>query len=430
MTAGIVATLIFAATLYLVFAEKLNRTIASVAGAALMLVAGMLLGFYSEEQAIESVDLETLGLLIGMMTLVALIAPTGFFQYLAVKAARFSKGKPLRLLVLLGTITTLLSMFLDNVTTVVLIAPVTILICEILGISPAPLLMAEALLSDTGGIATLVGDPPNVLIASASGLTFADFLTHSLPLVVVAWLAALLTLSFLFRRELAQPPADPEAILSLDPKAALDDWVTARKVLIVLAGAIVFFFLERLLGISPAFVALTAAAVALVWVRPADVRKTFERVEWSVLIFFAALFILVGGLEAAGVLHELTNLIMNFGNSNPVLLGVGLMWLVAALSAVVDNVPITIAIIPVIQGLAAKGINVQPLWWALAFGAGLGGNGTIIGSTANVVVASLSERTRTPITAKLWNKRGLPVMLVTLVVITILYSIAYPFYAR
>ncbi len=430
MTAGIVATLIFTATLYLVFAEKLNRTIASVAGAALMLVAGMLLGFYSEEQAIESVDLETLGLLIGMMTLVALISPTGFFQYLAVKAARFSKGEPLRLLVLLGTITTLLSMFLDNVTTVVLIAPVTILICEILGISPAPLLMAEALLSDTGGIATLVGDPPNVLIASASGLTFADFLTHSLPLVVVAWLAALLTLRFLFRRELAQPPTDPDAILSLDPKAALDDWATARKVLIVLAGAIVFFFLERLLGISPAFVALTAAAVALVWVRPADVRKTFERVEWSVLIFFAALFILVGGVEAAGVLHELTNLIMNFGNSNPVLLGVGLLWMVAALSAVVDNVPITIAIIPVIQGLAAKGINVQPLWWALAFGAGLGGNGTIIGSTANVVVASLSERTRTPITAKLWNKRGLPVMLVTLVVITILYVIAYPFYAR
>ena len=375
-------------------------------------------------------DLETLGLLIGMMTLVALISPTGFFQYLAVQAARFSKGKPLRLLVLLGTITTVLSMFLDNVTTVVLIAPVTILICEILGISPAPLLMAEALLSDTGGIATLVGDPPNVLIASASGLTFTDFLTHSLPLVVVAWLAALLTLRFLFRRELAQPPADPDAIFNLDPNAALEDWATARKVLIVLAGAIVFFFLERLLGISPAFVALTAAAIALLWVRPADVRKTFERIEWSVLIFFAALFILVGGLEAAGVLHELTNFILSFGNSNPVLLGVGLMWLVAALSAVVDNVPITIAIIPVIHGLAAKGINVQPLWWALAFGAGLGGNGTIIGSTANVVVASLSERTRTPITAKLWNKRGLPVMLVTLVVTTILYVIAYPFYAR
>jgi Na+/H+ antiporter NhaD/arsenite permease-like protein len=429
MIPGIVATLIFAITLYLIFAEKLNRTIASVAGAAAMLTAGLLLGFYSEEQAIQSVDIETLGLLIGMMILVALLMPTGFFQYLAVQAARFSKGKPLRLLILLGSITTVLSMFLDNVTTVVLIAPVTILICEILGISPAPLLMAEALLSDTGGIATLVGDPPNVLIASASGLTFTDFLTHSLPVVLVAWLAALLTLRFLFRRELAEIPANPEAILSLNPKAALDDWGSARKVLIVLGIAIIFFFLERPLNITPSFIALTAAAVALVWVAP-DIRKTLERVEWSVLVFFTGLFVLVGGLAAAGVLHGLTTLLLKIGNLNPVLFGVGLLWMVAVLSAVVDNIPITIAIIPVILELGAQGVNIGPLWWALAFGAGLGGNGTIIGSTANVVVASLSERTRTPITSKLWNKRGLPVMLVTLVVTTILYVIAYPFYAR
>ncbi|MBN1372963.1 MAG: ArsB/NhaD family transporter [Anaerolineaceae bacterium] len=429
MTAGIVATLIFAATLYIVFSEKLNRTIASIAGAASMLVAGMVLGFYNEEQAIAAIDFETIGLLVGMMTLVALIIPTGFFQYLAVRAARFSKGEPLRLLVLLGVITTVLSMFLDNVTTVVLIAPVTILICEILGINSASLLIAEALLSNTGGIATLVGDPPNVLIASASGLTFVDFLTHSLPLVLVIWLVALFTLRFLFRRELAQPPADPDAILSLNPKAALDDWKTARKVLIVLGVAIIFFFFEKMLEISPSFVALTAAAVALVWVRP-DIHKTFERVEWSVLVFFVALFILVGGLEAAGVLHALTSVILKVGDSTPVLLGIGILWMVAGLSAVVDNVPMTIAIIPVILELETNGINVQPLWWALAFGAGLGGNGTIIGSTANVVVASLSERTRTPITAKLWNKRGLPVMLVTLVVMTILYVIAYPFYAR
>jgi Na+/H+ antiporter NhaD/arsenite permease-like protein len=429
MIPGLVATLIFAITLYLIFAEKINRTIASVAGAAAMLTAGMLLGFYSEKQAIESVDIETLGLLIGMMILVALLMPTGFFQYLAVQAARFSKGQPMRLLILLGSITTVLSMFLDNVTTVVLIAPVTILICEILGISPAPLLMAEALLSDTGGIATLVGDPPNVLIASASGLTFVEFLTHSLPVVLVVWLAALVTLRFLFRRELAEIPSDPGAVLSLDPKAALDDWSTARKVLIVLGIAILFFFLERPLHISPSFIALTAAAGALVWVAP-DIRKTLERVEWSVLVFFTGLFVLVGGLEAAGVLHGLSGFILQAGSANPILFAVGLLWLVAALSAVVDNIPITIAIIPVIQELGAQGINIAPLWWALAFGAGLGGNGTIIGSTANVVVASLSERTRTPITSKLWNKRGLPVMLVTLITTTILYVIAYPYFAR
>ena len=429
MLAGIVAFIIFAATLYLVFSEKLNRTIASIAGAVAMVAVGMVLGFYTEEQAIASVDVETIGLLLGMMMIVSLLEPTGLFQYLAVQAARFSKGKPLRLLVLLGSVTTVLSMFLDNVTTVILIAPVTILISEILGISPAPLLMAEALLSDTGGIATLIGDPPNVLIASASGLTFNDFLTHALPIVLVAWLAALFTLRYLFRRELANASANPDAILSLDPVAALEDWHTARKVLVVLGVAILLFFLEKPLGVSPAFIALSAAAVALVWIQP-DIRKTLEHIEWSVLVFFTALFVMVGGLDSAGVLHVITDAILSISNANPLALGVGLLWLVALLSAVVDNVPITIAFIPGIQGLGASGMDIAPLWWALAFGAGLGGNGTIIGSTANIVVASLSERTRTPITSALWNKRGLPVMLITLVVTTILYIVAYPFYLK
>lgn len=429
MLAGIVAFIIFAATLYFVFSEKVNRTIASIAGAVTMVVAGMILNFYTEEQAVESVDMETIGLLLGMMILVSLLEPTGFFQYLAVQAARISKGKPLRLLILLGTITTVLSMFLDNVTTIVLIAPVTILITEILGISAAPFLVAEALLSDTGGTATLIGDPPNVLIASASGLSFNDFLTHALPIVLVAWLVALLMLRFLFRREMSEAPNNADALLSLDPRSALDDWNTARKILLVLGVAIMLFFLEKFLDISPAFIALGGATVALVWIRP-DVRKTFERVEWSVLVFFTALFILVGGLEAAGVLHSITNSILSISHANPIALGVGLLWLVALLSAVVDNVPITIAFIPVILELGTKGINIAPLWWALAFGAGLGGNGTIIGSTANVVVASLSERTRTPITSSLWNKRGLPVMLVTLLVTTVLYIVAYPYYLK
>jgi Na+/H+ antiporter NhaD/arsenite permease-like protein len=429
MLAGIIAFLIFAGTLYLVFSEKLNRTIASTAGAVAMVAVGMFLGFYTEKQAVNSVDVETIGLLLGMMVLVALLEPTGFFQYLAVQAARFSKGKPLRLLILLGSITTILSMFLDNVTTVILIAPVSILICEILGINPAPFLISEALLSNTGGIATLIGDPPNVLIASASGLTFIDFLTHSLPIVLVVWFAALLLLRYLFRHELAENPSDPEAIQSLDPVAALEDWQTARKVLVVLGLAILLFFFEKLLGISPAFIALSAATVALVWIHP-DIRKTLERIEWSVLVFFAALFVMVGGLESAGVLNLITEAILSIRDANPLALGVGLLWLVAALSAVVDNVPITIAFIPVIQGLGASGMNIAPLWWALAFGAGLGGNGTIIGSTANIVVASLSERTRAPITPALWNKRGLPVMLVTLIVTTILYVVAYPLYLR
>ena len=427
--AGGVSSLIFIASLWLIFSEKLNRIIAGVAGAVVMVGAGRLAGFYSEEAAIAAIDFDTLGLLLGMMILVALLEPTGFFQYLAVWAGRLSRGHPVRLLVLLGTVTTVLSMFLDNVTTVVLIAPVTILISEILGMSATPLLMAEALLADTGGVATLVGDPPNVLIASAAGLSFNDFLTHALPVVAAAWLTALFLLRYLFRQELAVRPPDVEAVLRLNPSEALNDQATARRVLIVLGAAILLFFFHDRLHLSPAFIALGAAAGALVWVRPA-IHETFQRVEWSVLIFFSALFVMVGGLEAAGVLRALVGLIARANAMPPVLLGVAMIWIVAALSAVVDNVPITIALIPVIEGLGAAGVATGPLWWALAFGAGFGGNGTIIGSTANIVVASLSERTRTPITSALWNKRGLPVMLATCAVASILYVLTFPFLSR
>jgi Na+/H+ antiporter NhaD/arsenite permease-like protein len=276
---GIVSSLVFLVGLYLIFSEKLDRTITAAAGAAVMVSLGMILGFYPEEKAIAALDLHTLGLLLGMMILVALLEPTGFFQYLAVWAGRLSQGRPVRLFVLLGTITTVLSMFLDNVTTVVLIAPVTILISEILGISAIPMLVTEALLSNTGGVATLVGDPPNIIIAGAAGFSFNDFLVHSLPVVLVAWLAALALLLYLFRAELFSLPANAEAVLKLNPAEALHDWPTARRVLIVLAGAILFFFLENALHISPPFVALSAASAALVWARPADVAKTLQRVS-------------------------------------------------------------------------------------------------------------------------------------------------------
>lgn len=420
----ILSSLIFIISLVFIFSEKINRSIAAIAGGVVMVGVGKVLGFYSEEAALEGIDFNTLGLLLGMMILVSMLEPTGFFQYLAVWAARTSRGKPVRLFVLLGSITTVLSMFLDNVTTVVLIAPVTILICEILGVSPLPYLMAEALLSDTGGVATLVGDPPNVLIGSAAGFSFNDFLIYSLPIVAVAWVATLILLRFLFRDELSKRPHNAEAVMSLNPAESLDEPIVARRLLIVLGAAILLFFVHHTLHISPAFIAVSAAAVALIWVQP-DIQETFKKVEWSVLIFFASLFVMVGGLEAAGVLDSIVGLMERLSSIPPIWFGVSLIWIVAALSAVVDNVPITIALIPVIRGLGASGMDVDPLWWALAFGAGFGGNGTIIGSTANIIVTTLSEKTRTPITSKLWNRRGLPVMLATCAIASILYTILY-----
>jgi Na+/H+ antiporter NhaD/arsenite permease-like protein len=424
MIPGILVSIIFLVSLGLILSEKLNRTITAIAGALLVLVVGRLFEFYNEADAINSVDFNTLGLLFGMMVLVALLEPTGFFQFLAVWAGRLSKGQPVRLIILLGAITTVVSMFLDNVTTVVLIAPVTILICEILGLNPAPYLIAEALLSNTGGVATLVGDPPNVLIGSAAGLTFDDFLIHSLPLVVIVWFAALWMIRYLFRKELNTQPPNINAIYDLNPQESLEDKKNATKVIIVLIGAIIFFFIHGALHISPAFVALSAAAIALIWVRP-ELNETLKRIEWGVLIFFASLFVMVGGLEASGVLDQIISVLSIFENVPLVLFGVALIWIAAGLSAIVDNIPITIALIPVIKGLGAMGIDIEPLWWALAFGAGFGGNGTIIGSTANIVIVTLSEKTRTPINSKMWSKTGLPVMLTTCAMASVLYVVFF-----
>ncbi len=429
MAATIVSSAIFLASLVLIFTEKVHRVIAGMGGAILMLVAGKLLNFYSEEQAIAAIDWNTLGLLLGMMVLVALLEPTGFFQYLAVYVGRLSQGKPFLLLILLGSVTTLLSMFLDNVTTVVLIAPVTILICEVLGISATPYLLSEALLSNTGGVATLVGDPPNVLIASAANFSFNDFLTHSLPVVLVAWVATLVLLRVLFRKEMALVPPSREAVLGLDPREALEDPRSARRGLIALGVAVALFVIEHWLDMSTAFIAMGAASLGLFWIRP-PVADTLKRVEWSVLVFFGALFIMVGGLEQAGVLDLFVEGLLRVSTVPPVVMGILLIWIVAILSAVVDNVPITIALLPVILGLGEAGLNVTPLWWALVFGAGFGGNATIIGSSANIVVATLSERTRSPISGVLWVRRGLPVMLLTCAIASLLYALAYPLFTR
>jgi Na+/H+ antiporter NhaD/arsenite permease-like protein len=272
----LVSGLVFVGTLGVIFSERLNRTIAAIAGAALMVGIGIFLGFYSEEAAIKSIDFQTIGLLLGMMVLVALLQPTGFFEYVVTRAGRLSAGSPWKLLVLLGIVTTLLSMFLDNVTTIVLIAPVTILISEILGINPIPFLIAQAILSNTGGAGTLVGDPPNVLIGSAAGLSFNAFLINALPIVVVVWFVTIGMLLYLFRVELRKQPDETTVLQKIDPDRALDDPGSARKVLIVLGAALTLFFVHHLLHISPAFIALAAAAAALVWVRP-NVHELFER---------------------------------------------------------------------------------------------------------------------------------------------------------
>ena len=434
----IVAIILFLLTFVAILSGKVNRTVAALVGATVMVALGHFMGFYSEHEAISSIDFDTVGLLLGMMSLVALLEKTGFIQYLAIAVTKWSRGRPWLLLVVLGTATTLASMFLDNVTVIILMGSVTIMICELLGISPIPYLIAEALLSDTGGVATMVGDPPNIIIATAADFTFVDFLTHLAPIVIVAWLAALVTLRVTFRRDLSAS-TNIGVLKGLDEKAALTDPVATRKVLVVLAAVIAGFSLQSQLGLSPAHVALTGAIVALAWVR-ADIDEVLKLVDWSVLVFFIGLFIMVGGVEASGVFDLVimvggveasgvfdlvTGSVVELAAQQPLVAGLALLWFSAIMSAVVDNVPFTIAMVPIIKQLGTLGIPTSYLYWALALGAGFGGNGTLIGSTANVVTVSISERTSTPITSRTWMKSGLPVMIVTCIIASILYAIFF-----
>jgi Na+/H+ antiporter NhaD/arsenite permease-like protein len=410
-----VSALIFLVTLFAILSERIHRTIAALVGAATMVLVGTAMHFYTQEEAIQAIDFNTLGLLLGMMILVQLLEKTGCFQYLAIVAGKRSGGQPWLLLVILGTTTTFLSMVLDNVTTIILIAPITILIADILDITPAPLLLSEAILSNIGGVATLIGDPPNVIIGSASGLSFVDFLTHLAPVVLVAWLFSLVTLRILFRADLAHRPKDIQALLNLDERETLQDVSGMRRMLIILGGVVLLFFLHDRLHLLPATIAIGGAAIALLWTR-ADIEETFRHIEWGVLLFFLALFVVVGGLEASGTLTLLAAGIGRLAQENLLAATLSLLWLAVIISAVVDNIPFTIAVAPLILNLGQLGINASPLWWALALGAGFGGNGTPLGSTAGVITVSMSEKTRFPITMKTWLKYGLPVMIITGVV--------------
>ncbi len=411
---------IFVITFGLIISEKVHRTVIGIAGAMVMLVAGMLGDFYTPEQALGAIDFNTIGLLMGMMVIIAVLEETGAFQYLGIYTAKKTKGNPWMLVIALGTLTTLLSLILDNVTTIILIVPVTIIITKILKINPMPILMAEALLSDTGGVATLVGDPPNIMIGSAANFGFNTFLTHSLPVVFFAWFATLIVLKVVFNKELKQKPQNIDELMKMDEREAITDMKTLKVIVSILCFVVALFFLHSALHIAPSTVALIGAALTLLFVSPKkDPQKIFEKLELSVLGFFAALFVIVGGLEHAGVLEYLANFLVSGGAENIVMTAIIVLWASAVMSALVDNIPFTIAMIPMIAHLQAQGLEVNLLWWALVFGVGFGGNGSPIGSTANVIVVSKSEQTDNPITFKSWFKSGTSAMIVTCMVGTI-----------
>ncbi|MCP4701162.1 MAG: citrate transporter [Gammaproteobacteria bacterium] len=424
----LIAAIIFVGAYALIFSEIIHRTSAAIVGAVIMLGVGMQAGFYTQEQAVLAIDANTLLLLMGMMMMITMLRPTGGFEYLAIRISKFAKGSPVRLLVYLSLAVSIISMFLDNVTTVLIFAPLTVLITRMVKLNPLPYLMAEAMMSNIGGIATLIGDPPNLMIGSAANIDFNRFLWHMGPIVTVTWLSCLIVLLFMFRGQLKGAFAQ----LDLDEKQAIKDPVKLTYLLLALGVIILLFFVHHHMHLYPAYVAWIGVAIALPLIRPHPT-ELFGEVEWSVLVFFAGLFSIVGGLEASGLLDMAGRQLVHIAEQPGMLLltALLLMWVAAILSAVVDNIPFTVTMIPIVISIESHGINVTPLWWALALGAGLGGNGTHIGATANIICVSESERCGIPearITPKIWLKKGLPTTFFSLIMASIVFAVFFNFF--
>ena len=435
-TEMMISGIVLAVTFVAIFTEgihHIHRVKCAMAGAATMIVVGQIFGFYSPENAVHAIDWNVVFLLGGMMTIVAIMIPTGGFQQMAYAIADFSKGRLFLLLALMGTLVTVLSLLLDNVTTVVIFGPLIILICQSLRVSAIPFLLAAALLSDTGGVATLVGDPPNLMIGSAAGIDFNTFVIHMGAMVAVAWFVILVFLRYLFKNELSVTP-QPMDLTEREPLSDTKTWYGALGVLGIM---VIGFVLHNALHWEPWFVtALGLTALAFIG-KDIDMEEAFAHTELALLMFFISLFILVGGVEHSQFLEFLGQFIIPFVERDLLVATLVLLWVSAALSAAIDNIPFTAAMIPIILGMEAQGINVTPLWWGLAAGVGMGGNGTHLGSTANVFIVTISEKMAKDagdpslaITPGLWFRKGLPVMLLTLVCCTISMYFFFDFFAK
>ncbi len=406
-----IALAIFLATYGAIASDRVDRTLAALLGA----VAVILVGIVTQEAGFAAVDWNVIFLLFGMMVIAGVLRRTGVFAWLAVRTVRVARGEPLAILLLLAGITALLSAFLDNVTTIVLLVPVTLYIATTLRLSPIPFVLAEVLASNIGGTATLIGDPPNILIGSASGLTFVDFLLNLTPVIILILVVFAGAMATVFRGQMTVPPEVREAVLAIDDSEFITDHRLLRLSLLVLALTIGGFLVASVIHQQPATVALLGAAVLLLVAR-LDPEELIREVDWSTLLFFVGLFVLVEGLVATGVIAALGTGLAEITGGNQGVTTLGLLWVSGIASAFVDNIPYTATMIPVVQQLGTSGLATEPLWWALALGACLGGNATIIGASANVVAANAVARAGHPISFAQFLRIGGLVALLSLLV--------------
>lgn len=436
MTDFYLATGIFIFSYALIVSEKVHKTVVALVGAALIL----LLRILNQNEAFHSetygVDYNVIFLLIGMMIIINIMKDTGVFQWLAIKSAKIARGEPFRLILVLSIVTAILSAFLDNVTTVLLIAPVTLLICEALEVDPFPFLLSEILSSNIGGTATLIGDPPNIMIASKAELTFMDFIVHLMPAILLVMAVFLITLRWVFGRHLNVSDALKARVMSMNETAAVTDRGLMIKSLWVMGLTVLGFIFHHQLHLQPATVALSGASVLLLISR-VDPHKILESVEWPTLFFFIGLFIIIGGVQKVGLIKLLSEGMLALTHANLFATSMVLLWFSAFASGIVDNIPYVATMNPLVIEMA-KGIwpgmtghdllhhpELMPVWWSLALGACLGGNATLIGASANVVVAGIAEKAGHKITFVRFFRFGFPFMIQTVLVATIYVWIRY-----
>jgi Na+/H+ antiporter NhaD/arsenite permease-like protein len=400
----------------LIATERLHRTKVALLGAAIVV---LFVDGFSQKAAIESVDFNTIGLLVGMMILVYLTQQTGVYDYVAIRAGQLSKGRPLAVVLSLAVTTAVLSAFLDNLTTILLVVPITFLLADALDVDPIPLIVIEIIASNIGGTATLIGDPPNILIAGATDLSFNEFLVNLAPIAALTFVVVIGLLYLWYRSKLQIPEKNRRYVMELDAAASIRDQAELRRTVPILVVTILFFFAHQALHIEPATVALTGAAAALLVTR-VSLEQALAKIEWPTLFFFVALFVMVGALEETGAIDEVAEAVKNITGGDRTAELLGTVWIAAVGSAVVDNIPFTAAMIPVVQELqeaaGAQGDNAY--WWALSLGACFGGNATLIAAGANVAAAGLTERAGRPIGFMAFLRVGLPVTVISIAMAT------------
>ncbi len=416
----VIAIIVFAVVILAIMTEKVHRTAAALVGAVLLLMTHVL----TVDKAVGYIDFNTIGVLIGMMVFVAIVKNSGVFEYISIKAAKIAHGDPWKIMVLFMLCTAFLSAFLDNVTTVLLVGPMTITIARILKVDPVPFLLTQIFAANIGGTATLIGDPPNIMIGSAAGLDFMDFVANTGLVVVLIMIAMVLVMRFIYGRKMSASKEAIQAVMELDEEKAIEDRPLLYKSIVVMILVVFGFIFHSQIGFESATVALAAAAIMLL-IGKQNVEYIVSEVEWSTILFFVFLFVVVGGLDETGVIGQLAQLVLDAAKGHEVMMMMILLWASALLSSVLDNIPFVATLIPLVLALEESGVDVTPLWWAISLGACLGGNGTLIGASANVVLSGISNKHGYPITFKTYTKVGFPIMLMTVVISMVYLLVRY-----